>query len=297
MTSSLESVHLLLTYRCDRECDHCFVWASPQRVQTMSTGMVRDLLEQAKEVEGVRMIYFEGGEPFMYYPTLLEGVRAARSMGFEVGIVTNGYWGLSAEDARLWLSPLADLGISDLSVSDDEYHRFSEDDRRAEVVVDAAKELGIPVGVLEVRLSKESGGEDGTIFFRGRAVEKLASEQLRKGMSDLRSCPEELSNPSRVHVDPRGLVHICQGLVIGDVGSSRLAEIIDGYDQSENPVVSALVKGGPYELVSRFNLEFPTERFADDCHLCYLARERLRSTYPDLLGPDEMYGGPRESPG
>ncbi len=22
---ALESLHLLLTYRCDRECDHCFV--------------------------------------------------------------------------------------------------------------------------------------------------------------------------------------------------------------------------------------------------------------------------------
>jgi len=28
----------------------------------------------------------------------------------------------------------------------------------------------------------------------------------------------------------------------------------------------------------------------DACHLCYRAREFLRPHFPELLGPDEMYG-------
>jgi hypothetical protein len=290
MTCKLEAVHLLATYRCDRECDHCFVWAGPQQTPTMSIGMIRGLLEQAKEIDSVRMVYFEGGEPFMYYPTLLEGVRTARSMGFEVGIVTNGFWGVSAEDARLWLTPLAELGISDLSVSDDEYHRFSQDDRRAREVVGVAEGLGIPVGVLEVQ--KPDSDSKGTVFFRGRAAEKLAAENLRTPASELRSCPEDLDSPGRVHIDPLGLVHVCQGLVIGDVGSQRLVDLMEGYDVSKNPITAALVRGGPAELVRRFGLELPIDRFADECHLCYLAREMLRPEHSDCLGPDEMYGPP-----
>jgi len=291
MTSGLEGVHLLTTYRCDRECDHCFVWASPQCEATMTIETIRRLLAQANEVESVRTIYFEGGEPFMYYPLVLEGVRAARSMGFDVGIVTNGYWGTSVEDAKLWLAPLAELGVSDLSISDDEYHRFSPDDRRARDVVEAAESLGIPVGVIEVCKPGAGAEADGGLYFRGRASDKLAGDYSSREIAELKSCPEDLRTPGRVHIDPLGLVHICQGILIGDTGSRSLKDIIEEYDPSKHPVVSALVEGGPAELARRFGLELPMDRFADDCHLCYVARTLLRGDYPEYLGPSEMYGG------
>ena len=256
----------------------------------MSIGFMREVLSQAREVEGVETIYFEGGEPFMYYPTLLEGARLARSMGFEIGIVTNGYWGLTVEDALLCLRPFAELGVADLSISDDEYHRMSDEDMRASNVVVAAEQLGMPASVLRVCSpgTEEEGG--GQLYFRGRASEKVAPEHCMKDPMQLKSCPEDLDRPSRVHIDPLGLVHVCQGLVVGDVRSQRLADIVNGYDCSENPVIAALVEGGPAALVSRFELELPIERFADDCHLCYVAREMLRAKYPLDLGPDAMYG-------
>jgi hypothetical protein len=291
MNSSLEGVHLLTTYRCDRECDHCFVWASPMSKATMTIAHIRDLLAPAKEIDKVGMVYFEGGEPLLFYPSIIEGVRIARSMGLDVGIVTNGYWGTSAEDARLWLTPLAELGISDLTISDDEFHRFSSDDIRAREVVKVAKDLGIPVGVIEVCKPVAGAEADGGLYFRGRASDKLAAESSSREPSELRSCPEDLRAPGRVHVDPYGLVHICQGLVIGDTSSRRLKEVMEAYDPSSHPVISALIEGGPAELVRRFELELPVDRFADDCHLCYVARTLLRERFPELLGPDEMYGG------
>jgi len=284
-------VHLLTTYRCDRECDHCFVWASPQYEATMTIETVRRLLAQASEVESVKTIYFEGGEPFLYYPVVLEGVRAARSMGFDVGIVTNGYWGTSVEDAELWLAPLAELGVSDLSLSDDEFHRFSPDDRRARNVVEAAENLGIPVGVIEVCKPGADAEADGGLCFRGRASDKLAGDYCSREVAELKTCPEDLKTPGRVHIDPLGLVHICQGIVIGDTSSRSLKDIMKEYDPSKHPVVSALIEGGPAALVRRFGLELPMDKFADDCHLCYVARVLLREDYPEYLGPSEMYGG------
>ena len=44
----------------------------------MTLGQVRRILQEAKEVGTVTSIYFEGGEPFLYYPVLLRGIIEAR---------------------------------------------------------------------------------------------------------------------------------------------------------------------------------------------------------------------------
>lgn len=74
-------------------------------------------------------MYFEGGEPFLFYPLLLEGLRLVRAAGFDAGFVSNGYWATSVEDGLHWLCPIRDLNIVDFSVSDDEFHRLDKNDR------------------------------------------------------------------------------------------------------------------------------------------------------------------------
>ncbi|HEX9014236.1 MAG TPA: hypothetical protein VF813_11990, partial [Anaerolineaceae bacterium] len=61
----LNSLHLLLTYQCTLECEHCFVWGSPRQTGTMTLPQIRQLLVQAQELGTVTSIYFEGGEPFL----------------------------------------------------------------------------------------------------------------------------------------------------------------------------------------------------------------------------------------
>ena len=113
----LTGIHILLTYQCTFECDHCFLHCSPQAEGTMTLAQVRSVLEEARRIGTVEWIYFEGGEPLLYCQSMFEGVRMARKMGFDVGVVTNAYWAVSDEDADLWLRPLADLGVGDLSIS------------------------------------------------------------------------------------------------------------------------------------------------------------------------------------
>src|SRR5512142_2531583 len=118
----LSGVHFLLTYKCTYECDHCFLYCSPNAEGVFTFEGVKAALKQAKEVPSIDSVYFEGGEAFLYYPLLLESVRQAKQLGFSVGIVSNAYWATSEADAMLWLRPLAELGIDDLSVSDDIFH-------------------------------------------------------------------------------------------------------------------------------------------------------------------------------
>ena len=152
----LTGLHIMLTWQCILECEHCFVWGSPSQKGTWRMQDLRDVLEQAKAMGGIEWIYFEGGEPFLYYPLLLQAVQAAAGYEFRVGIVTNGYWAVDAEDAKTWLRPFAGL-VQDLSVSSDCYHWDEALSQQARNIQRAAQACNLPVGILQVAQPGEAG--------------------------------------------------------------------------------------------------------------------------------------------
>lgn len=139
----LTGIHFLMTYKCNLECDHCFLYSSPRAQGTMTLPLMRHILDEALKIGSVEWIYFEGGEPFLFYPSLLEGVRMARDKGFKIGIVTNAYGAVSEEDAEAWLHPLAALGVAYLSISDDSFH-YGDGESPAKRALAAARKFGIP---------------------------------------------------------------------------------------------------------------------------------------------------------
>ncbi len=294
----ISSLHFLLTYQCTFECDHCFVWGSPFQNGVMTLQTVREVLRQAHETNSIHSIYFEGGEPFLYYPLLLRSVKLAHEMGFEVGIVSNAYWATSLEDAHLWLAPLAGKVI-DLSVSSDLFHYNELMSQQALTAQQAAGELGIPCSVITIAHPEQQAvtgsgaippGESG-VMFRGRAAEKLANKAPQNSWRMFETCPhEDLRDPGRLHVDPFGNLHLCQGLLLGNLFHTSLVELCANYDPDDHPIVGPLLGGGPRQLVEQYQLNHP-ETCADACQLCYLARLQLRLEYPNMLAPDQVYGG------
>lgn len=291
---NLTGIHLLLTYQCTQECDHCFVWSSPHYLETMTLKQINELLKEAKKLGTVKWVWFEGGEPFLYYPIMVKGVKEARSLGFKVGVLSNAYWATCIEDALEWLSPLAEVGVSNLGLSSDLYHGEDLEAERVKNGVVATQKLGIPVGILATsKMPEKLAGLPGRVselMYRGRAASKLLEGAPRKPWTELKECPyENLASPERVHIDPLGYVHVCQGLCIGNAWQHPFSEIIQSYDASSHPVLKWLVKGGPTSLVKEFGL--PHEKsYADACHLCYMARLQLISKFPDMLTPRQMYG-------
>jgi hypothetical protein len=294
----LSGLHLLLTYQCNMECDHCFVWGSPRQTGTMTLRDVRTILEQAAETDSVEWIYFEGGEPFLYYPVLLAGVKEAAAKGFRVGLVSNGYWATSVEDALEWLRPFAGL-IQDLSISSDLYHWSEELSRQARNATAAAERLAIPLGLISIAqpdaadahsaVGQLPGGES-AVMYRGRAAEKLVGDAPRRPWDSFAQCPhEDLREPGRVHVDPLGNLHICQGISIGNVFRTPLREVCRTYDPRSHPITGPLLEGGPAQLARHYDLPHE-ETCADACHLCCEACRALRQRFPDILTPDQMYG-------
>ncbi|MFH2102943.1 MAG: radical SAM protein [Chloroflexota bacterium] len=284
----LTGLHLILTYQCTSECDHCFVWGSPWQSGTMSYQNIENILSQANDLGTVTQIYFEGGEPFLYYPLLVKGVSLASEMGFQVGIVTNTYWASSVDDATLWLDPFAGV-VSDLSVSSDLYHYTERISMQSENVRKAAELLGIPIGVISIAQPGE-GGDDIAVMYRGRAVSKLADKAVKQPWSQFSECPhEDLRDPGRLHIDPYGNIHLCQGILLGNMFDKPLMEIWDQYQPESHPICGPILAGGPAALVREFKLDHGRD-YADACHLCYQARESLRHRFPLILGPDQVYG-------
>jgi hypothetical protein len=297
----LTGIHILLTYKCNFECDHCFLYASPRAQGTMTLPQIRSLLNESRKIGSVEWIYFEGGEPFLFYPSMLEGVKMARDMGFKVGIVTNAYGAISEEDAEAALRPLAELGLNYLSISDDSFHYGEEQETPAKRALAVARKLGIPSSPICIRkpfveAMPGEGQNKGTpvigggAMFKGRAVEKLTEGLPRRPWREFTRClHEDLQSPSRVHVDPQGHVHLCQGLSMGNMWQRPLSALTREYNADSHPIAGPLTKGGPAMLAKQYGVVHE-EEYVDECHFCYFVRRALVDRFPEYLAPRQVYG-------
>ncbi len=298
--SPLRELHLLLTYRCTIECDHCFVWGSPQQSGVMTLAQMGRILDQGEALGSVEAVCFEGGEPFLYYGLLLEGVRQARARGWRTEVISNAYWATSVEDALLWLRPLVEAGLDDLLLSEDTYHDHgTNEESLPKNAATAVDDLGIGTGTIAIReaasidapsSAKGEAIKGGAVRFRGRAASQLTAGLPRRPWQELVTCPhEELVSPVRVHIDPLGYVHLCQGLVMGNLFRTPLPEMLKAYVPEHHPICGPLLSGGPAALARAYDLPH-ADSYVDECHMCYEMRDCLQERFPVHLGPAQMYG-------
>jgi hypothetical protein len=297
----LTGIHFLLTYACNFECDHCFLHCSPWSKGTFTIDQVEQVLDDAVNIDTMKWIFFEGGEPWLHFPLLAAGIAYARQKGIKTGVVTNAYGAVSKRDARLWLEPLIEAGLNYLSVSDDQFHYGEEQETPAAIAHAVARELGLdtdpicidPPSVLEEAAASGNKGKPvvgGGARFRGRAVDKLTAGLPRRPWETLCACPDEdLESPSRVHIDAFGNVHICQGISMANLWETPLSVLDSTYRPEAHPICGPLLKGGPANLARALDFE-PEVGYVDECHLCYLARRSVVDKFENTLTPRQVYG-------
>jgi len=299
----ITQVHILTTYMCTMSCEHCFVCSNPSSQGTFTPSQISTLLDQTDALGTVDTIYFEGGEPFLFYPILLDGIRQAKNRGYAVGIVSNGYFATSEENARCFLEPFRNLSIADFSISDDIFHYENRLENAAKCALETARKMNLPATALaldsggsgpEIRASprEEKKGviTGGGIMFRGRAAVKLSQYADVKDWRQLITCPyEDLLNPSRLHVDAYGNLQICQGISLGNIWNRPLDELVQNYNPSKHPICGPLVEGGPAQLARLLGYTPPLEGVADACHLCWLTRKSCLKKFPGILEPAQVY--------
>jgi hypothetical protein len=295
----LTGVHFILTYTCNFECDHCFLYCSPQSEGTFTLNQVRTVFKDLKNIPSVNSICFEGGESFLFYPILLEGVKLAGKAGFKTAIETNTYWATSVEDARFWLQPLKESGLCTLEVSDDAFHFGEETENSARRAIAAARDIELEVNTLSIgkpEVRSNPAHEKGKPIYvggpkmRGRAVDTLAGGLPTQSWKNFKECPfEDLRNPDRVHIDPYGNVHLCQGLSMGNIWETPLSELFHDYDVESHPICGPLVRGGPARLAREYAVDHE-EEYVDACHFCTHLCKSLIDTFPDIITPKQIYG-------
>jgi MoaA/NifB/PqqE/SkfB family radical SAM enzyme len=297
----LSQIHVLLTYNCNYECDHCFLYCSANSEGTFTLDQIKILADEADKLTTIEWFYFEGGEPLLFFPLLIESIKLVKKRGYKVGIVTNGYWATSKENAELYHNKLRSHGVDELMVSNDIYHYGEDKENFSKVAIEHGKTMNMPVGELMIDPPRVSGDRisdydkampiiEGDVMFRGRAAELLIDGLPTKNWNEFDECPyEDLVKPVRYHIDAFGNVQICQGISIGNCWKTPLSEIATKYNPEDNPICRALNIGGPSKLIETLNMN-PEKEFVDACHACYEVRKQILDDYPDILGPKQVYG-------
>jgi len=93
-----------LTHDCNLRCDHCPFWK-----KTGARLSFQQALSAMQELhrKGVRLIIFEGGEPFLWRDgdyAVSDLVAEAKKLFFSVGITTNGTFPINADADIVWVS-------------------------------------------------------------------------------------------------------------------------------------------------------------------------------------------------
>lgn len=284
----LKSLHFLLTYKCNVECGHCFVFGSPKNRGSIDFNDLIHWIDQASSIQTVKWIYFEGGEPFLYPRLLTEGLRAAREHGLKTGIVTNGFWAKTIGIGVRTLRPISHL-IDYLQISCDDLHGHRSHNVAGNALA-AASELGIDRGMIKVNPPcPGSSANSGDVLFKGRAAAKLTKHITTFPWDSFVKCDQEdLEAPSRLHIDQYGYAHVCQGLVIGNLKQLSLQQLVEGFDPASHPIISLINRGGPALLAEELDVHHDGN-YVDQCQLCYFARKELSEMFPDHLAPELLY--------
>jgi MoaA/NifB/PqqE/SkfB family radical SAM enzyme len=161
MTPNPFRVGLVLTYRCNAECQHCFFECSPSRTEVMTRKTAQRVINEALSL-GTEWVSFSGGEPFLENGLLYDLITLSRGMGLKTEVVTNGFWGKTEEEARGTLLPLIEAGLDVLNLSVDDFHGEYVPFESARNSYRAAVGLGLNV-VLMVSTDKDSKITSGSL--------------------------------------------------------------------------------------------------------------------------------------
>ncbi|HZZ82851.1 MAG TPA: radical SAM protein, partial [Gemmataceae bacterium] len=115
------------TYQCNLTCPHCCV--PIEWTDRLDIPRALRFLEDA-HAQGIDLLGFTGGEPFLYPEFVIALTRRATQLGFRFDkIVTNGVWFRDTAHLRSVLTELRDAGFAGkLGLGVDKFHGIRTDD-------------------------------------------------------------------------------------------------------------------------------------------------------------------------
>lgn len=111
------------TLGCTASCAHCLYSCSPTKAKyRMTSREMEHLIEDAYSA-GLYSVDFTGGEPFLFPEDLFKAIAHARGFNMPISLRTNGFWAVSEKITRLAIHSFNLLGVGQIGLSYDEFHR------------------------------------------------------------------------------------------------------------------------------------------------------------------------------
>ncbi len=238
---------------------------------------------------------FTGGEPLLYYNEILPLIRQGKELGLGVSLVTGAGWVSTTKPhiARERIAGIKAAGLDSLLVSWDTYHEEFSPPENALLVLEAAKEVGLPVQVRGVmsstgplpRIEQKLVNIDVT-YQKTNIVRLGSAASLPESHFTFGDIPKTggCGTIFQPVIEPDGQVYACCGpsrssrsasspLVLGNTNNENLDTIFDR--AIRDPLLEAISSIGPHAL---FNLikDDPSlqgilpvrDRYTGICELC-----------------------------
>jgi MoaA/NifB/PqqE/SkfB family radical SAM enzyme len=148
MRLEFNSLVLIPSAHCNIKCRHCAPECGPHSKQAWDVELLHRCLDEAAAIENLgKSVHFAGGEPFLYYPQMLELAQHARAQRFGVSIVTNAFWGVNQARAEKMVASLVEAGLKRVEVSTDVFHQEFIPIKTVAVAIRALKQHHVSVSL------------------------------------------------------------------------------------------------------------------------------------------------------
>ncbi len=263
----IENICIAITFKCNLECEHCFLECGPKNTKTMTKAMVEASVKNSAPY--CKKFWISGGEPTVEIELLKDSIRYANQCKLKYGfpksicLQTNAIWN---GDKKQWyelLVEFASLGVTDLDItSNDEYHlKQINYSKNAEKLAMLANNIGLFQSITF------SGSPEKELKPLGRAA-KL-KEKVAQNHSDYCNCN---NIPREFLIHPGGEIFVCKWAKSKSIGNIKSKPIVDFFEYIDKSYAGILYQGGPIllseKLKEKYNIDFSFDYNQDVCLYC-----------------------------
>ena len=323
--TELKVAAILFTYRCTISCRHClFACRGARPDVVMDADRCVRYLAQLHELG--RVVHIAGGEPMMYWDVLAETLDKASGQGLAPQFVeTNCSFADSDEVVRDRFTSFKEHGLFGVLLSADPYHQAHVPPENFIRARGIAREVFGPANVWATDAPDEQVREYARIArderrlteyvrahppsLTGSAYVELAGVVDSVPLAEAPPPPGSRTPPEQqhcagefdaetiweVHVDPYDNIQTNCGVTLGRADRTPVAEVMARGPAAANAIARTLSESGPIGLAEFARREHGfhiPETAQQKCALCFVTRCFLRSHYPDILAPQEIYPRP-----
>ena len=269
----LKRIEFVVTNACSGRCRHCSNGKHAGAGESVDTDAAVAAVKRLAERFAIQSVMTFGGEPLLFAETVCKIHATARDCGIaKRQIITNGYFSKNEDRINQVAEALCASGVNDILLSVDAFHQEFIPLSPLIQFADALLKYGVqslrvqPAWVVDekhdnpynaetkrlLKLFNDKGistKEGNNIFPSGNALKYLAEYFTSSENLDLSvlcgSMPytERLDNVSSISINPAGDIDLCS-ITIGNIYTSDVLKIVDGYDPYSNPASQAVLNGG-----------------------------------------------------